>query len=268
MNGGHKNRRRVKVAPAGGGVRASNLTIVHSGPPGGGTWTGVAVTLAGIAMGAAVALAIPSLRDAVGDAVQGDTSSVRGDLTGNAGGVLLVFWLALVHVIVWYPAEILDAATGYVFGFGLGFPLVLASWLISGLVAYAVGRYAARPLLYRLAGERRFRRIEDLINRGGATVLLAARLIPIMPFSLLGYVCGAARVPLVRFTWTTVVGYTPITAYFTYLGSQLEGFSIEDPIVWVGGGALLLGLVGVRFLLPRTVRRRDGGGPEPEPKPE
>jgi uncharacterized membrane protein YdjX (TVP38/TMEM64 family) len=236
---------------------------VDSGPPGGGSWTGVALTLAGIAVGAAVALAIPSLRDAVTDAVQGETGSVRHDLGGNVGGVLLLLWLAMVHVVVWYPAEILDAAAGYVFGFALGFPLVLGSWLISGLLSYEVGRHAARPLLYRLAGERRFLRVEELINRGGATVLLAARLIPIMPFSLLGYVCGAARVPLGRFFWTTAVGYAPITAYFTYLGSKLEGFSIEDPIVWIGGGALLLGILGVRFLLPGSARRA-GAGPEPE----
>jgi uncharacterized membrane protein YdjX (TVP38/TMEM64 family) len=236
---------------------------VHSGPPGGGTWTGVALTLAGIGIGAAVALAIPSLRDAVTDAVQGNTGSVRHDLGGNVGGALLVLWLSMVHVIVWYPAEILDAAAGYVFGFGVGFPLVLGSWLVSALLSYEVGRHAARPLLYRLAGERRFLRIERLINRGGATVLLAARLIPIVPFSLLGYVCGATRVPLGRFVWTTAVGYAPITAYFTYLGSKLEGFSIEDPIVWIGGGALLLGILGVRFLLPGSLRRA-GAGPEPE----
>jgi uncharacterized membrane protein YdjX (TVP38/TMEM64 family) len=177
-----------------------------------------------------------------------------------------VIWLAMVHVIVWYPAEILDAATGYVFGFGLGFPLVMASWVVSGIAAYAVGRYAARPLLYRLAGEERFLRIERLIDRGGATFLLAARLIPIMPFSLLGYVCGAARVPLLRFTWTTAVGYAPITAYFTYLGSRLEGFSAEDPILWIGGAAILLGLLGFRFLGPRTMR--DQQSPQAEARPE
>jgi uncharacterized membrane protein YdjX (TVP38/TMEM64 family) len=179
-----------------------------------------------------------------------------------------VLWLAMVHVIVWYPAEILDAAAGYVYGFGLGFPLVLGAWVLSGLAAYAVGRHAARPVLYRIAGEERFERVEDLIHRGGATFLLAARLIPIMPFSLLGYVCGAARVPLVRFTWTTAVGYAPITAYFTYVGSKLEGFSIEDPILWIGGGALLLALFAVRFILPQ----RTGGGREDParstPKPE
>jgi uncharacterized membrane protein YdjX (TVP38/TMEM64 family) len=214
-----------------------------------------------------IALAIPSLRDAVGDAVQGDTASVRHDLNGDVGGPFLVVWLALVHAIVWYPAEILDAAAGYVFGFGVGFPLVLAGWILSGLAAYAVGRYFARPVLYRIAGERRFRRVEELIHRGGALVLLGARLIPIMPFSLLGYVCGATRVPVVRFTWTTAVGYAPITAYFVYVGSRLEGFSAEDPILWIGGGALLLGLVGARYLLQRGSRHQDEG-PEPEGEPE
>jgi len=242
---------------------------VHRGPPGGGTWTGVAVTIGGILLGAAIALLIPSLRDAMGDAIQGDTASVREDLGTSIGGVVLVAWLAMVHVIVWYPAEILDAATGYVFGFGVGFPLMMACWILSAIAAYGVGRHAARPLLYRIAGEERFLRIEQLIDRGGATFLLAARLIPIMPFSLLGYVCGAARVPLVRFVWTTAVGYAPITAYFTYLGSKLESFSAEDPILWIGGAAILLCLLAFRFIVPRASPEHDQNAkPEAEPEPE
>jgi uncharacterized membrane protein YdjX (TVP38/TMEM64 family) len=208
------------------------------------------VTVGGILTGVAVALLVPSLHDAVGDAIHGNTAQIRHDLGDSASGPLLVLWLSLVHVIVWYPAEILDAAVGYVFGFGAGFPLVMGCWILSGLASYAVGRHFARPLLYRVAGEERFRRAEGLINRGGVVVLIGIRLIPIMPFSLMGYVCGAARVPLVRFTWTTAVGYAPITAYFTYVGSRLEGFSAEDPILWIGGGALIIAIFGVRFLLP------------------
>jgi uncharacterized membrane protein YdjX (TVP38/TMEM64 family) len=234
---------------------------VRSGPPGGGTWTGVALTLAGILVGIAVALAVPTLRDSVGDAINGNTAQVRHDLRENVAGPLLVLWLALVHVIVWYPAEILDAAAGYVFGFAVGFPLVLGCWVISGLASYAVGRHFARPVLYRVAGEERFQRMERLVHRGGVVILLAVRLIPIMPFSLMGYVCGAARVSLVRFTWTTAVGYAPITAYFTYVGSKLEGFSAEDPILWIGGAGLLAALVLVRYLLPHA-RSAD---PNPQP---
>lgn len=213
----------------------------------------MAITLGGIAVGLASALAVPPLREAFLDAVSGDTGSVRSDLRElDAVGVLLVVWLSMIHVVVFYPAEILDAAVGFVYGFGPGLPLVMACWVGSGLLAYAVGRHAARPLLYAILGEERFERIEELIDRGGVTFLLAARLVPIVPFSLLGYACGAARVPIWRFTWTTAVGYLPITAYFTYLGSRLEGFSIEDPIVWIGAVGLLLALLGVRYVVPRA----------------
>ena len=219
------------------------------------------MTLGGILLAAAITFAVPPLRDAVSDAVSGGTGSIRHDVGGDLGGALLVLWLAMVHVIVWYPAEILDAAAGYVFGFAIGFPIVMTSWVLSGVAAYLVGRHAARPLLYRIAGEKRFERAEDLIDRGGVTFLLAARLIPVVPFSLLGYVCGAARVPLPRFIWTTAVGYAPITAYFTYLGSRLEGFSTTDPILWIGGAAILLSLLGIKFLgLSGTPRDRDAAG--------
>ena len=218
------------------------------------------MTVAGVLIGVAVALAIPSLRGAVSDAIHGDTASVRHDLNGNLAGVLLVVWLAMVHVIVWYPAEILDAAAGYVFGFGVGFPLVLGSWVLSGLASYAVGRNFARPLLYRIAGQERFERLERLVHRGGAPFLLGVRLIPIMPFSMMGYVCGAARIPLWRFTWTTAIGYAPLTAYFTYVGSKLEGFSAEDPILWIGGIVLIVAIFGVRFILPSTTATDSASG--------
>jgi uncharacterized membrane protein YdjX (TVP38/TMEM64 family) len=235
---------------------------VNGGPPGGGTWTGVAVTLAGIAVALASALLIPPLRDAISDALSGDTSSVRSDLNElGAAGVLLVAWLALIHTVVWYPAEILDAAVGFVYGFGPALPLVMACWIASALLAYYIGRHAGRPLLYGLAGERRFLRLESAIDRGGASFLLACRLVPIVPFSLTGLVAGAAHVPVLRFVWTTAVGYLPITAYFIYLGSQVESFSLEDPILWIGAAALLLALLGVRYLMP-------GAFDEPEPDPE
>jgi uncharacterized membrane protein YdjX (TVP38/TMEM64 family) len=224
---------------------------VDSGPPGGGTWTGVAITLLVILIAAFLVLTIDPLRDAVGDAVSGDTGSVREDLD-NAGGALIVVALGLIHTVVWYPAEILDAAAGYVFGFWPALALVHGTWMASALLAYYIGRHAARRILYSVIGRKRFTRMEEAIDRGGVSILLAARLVPIVPFSLTGIVAGAARVPMWRFIWTTAVGYLPITAYFIYLGSRLEEFSITDPVVWVGGIALLLAILGIRYVVPRS----------------
>lgn len=202
---------------------------------------------------AASVILIEPLREAFQHAIRGDTEAVRSDLDSLGGwGVAIVFALTQIHVFIWFPTEILDAAAGFVYGFWVAFAMLMVFWLISGLVAYWVGHSAARPLLYKLAGEDRFRKAEDLVHRGGVTFLLSARLVPIIPFSLLSFVAGAARVPLWRFTWTTAVGYIPITAYFTYLGSRLEGFSLTDPIVWVGAIGFIIAVFSVRRVLRQT----------------
>ena len=70
-----------------------------------------------------------------------------------------------------------------------------------------------------------------MIDRGGVTLLIALRLLPIVPFSLISAAAGAARVPFRRYCWTTAVGFLPITALAVYLGTRLEGISLTDPAV-------------------------------------
>jgi uncharacterized membrane protein YdjX (TVP38/TMEM64 family) len=118
-------------------------------------------------------------------------------------------------------------------------------------VAWLIGREVARPGLRRVIGARRFDDAERMVDHGGIPLLLAMRLIPIVPFSLFSYVAGAARVPLLRFTWTTAVGYLPLTALFIYLGSRLDSLSPTDPLL-LGGAALLVALIA----LGRPVSRK------------
>ena len=218
---------------------------------GGKPWEALAITAVFALMLVAGVLVIEPLRDAFGDAVRGDTQDLREDLRElDAAGVAILYALIAIHTFVWYPAEIVDAAAGFVWGFWQGFAMVMAGWVAQGLAAYAIGRTAARPLLYRFIGERRFGRLERAIEHGGVTLLLAARLVPIVPFSLFSYVAGAARVPVGRFAWTTAVGYVPITALSIYLGSRLEELSPGDPLLWVSVLVLIGLLVLTRLLRP------------------
>ena len=205
---------------------------------------------------AAVVLAIEPLRTGFADAVRGDTESLREDLRGlGVGGALIVLALALVHTVVWYPTEILNAAAGYVYGFWVALPLLMAGWMLNAIVAYWIGRNAARPLLWRYLGRERLESYERMVSRGGTTLLLGMRLVPIVPFSLFSYAAGSARVPLGKFMWTSGVGYLPLTAVFAYLGSRLESLSLDDPLLWVGV-AIVIGLL----LLTRRLARSLGLG--------
>lgn len=219
-------------------------------------WAEIGITLAGIALMAIVVLSVPALRQSFVAAVHGDTAEVREQVNSlGVGGPLLILALTLLHAVVFYPAEIVDAAAGFAFGFGPALALMMVGWVLSGLICFAIGHSVARPLLDHWLGEERFERTEAMIERGGATLLLAIRLIPIVPFSLLSYAAGAARVPVWRFVWTTAVGYLPITAITVYLGSRLEGLSLGDPLV-LGSAAALLALLAAGHWV---VRRQSAG---------
>lgn len=216
----------------------------------------IGITLAGVALLAALVLAVPALRDAFSAAIQGDHAEVRNEIDSlGAWGPLLILALALVHAVVFFPAEIVDAAAGYAYGFFPALALTMAGWLLSGLLCFAIGGSVARPLLDRWLGAERFERVEGMMERGGPTLLLAMRLIPILPFSIVSYAAGAARVPTWRFLWTTAVGYLPITAISVYFGTRLEGLSLTDPLVFGSVAALLALLAAGHFAMRRQASR-------------
>ena len=212
---------------------------------------------------AAIVVTVDPLRDSVSALVQGDHEKVREEIDSlGLAGPLLILALALLHSVVFYPAEIVDAAAGFAYGFFPALALVMIGWLLNGLVCWTIGRSIARPLFDRWFDEERFDRVERAIERGGPTLLMAMRLIPILPFSIVSYAAGAARVPLWRFVWTTLVGYLPITAISVYFGTRLEGLSITDPLV-IGSGLALLALLGAgHWVMRRQSRRPRSAGAE------
>ncbi|HEV7615758.1 MAG TPA: VTT domain-containing protein [Solirubrobacterales bacterium] len=216
----------------------------------------IGATVVGVVLLGLLVLAVPPLRDAFSAALHGDSAEVREQINSlGAAGPLLILALTLVHAVVFYPAEIVDAAAGFAYGFFPALLLVMTGWLLSALLCFAIGRSVARPLLDRWVGAERFERIEAAIERGGVTLLIAMRLVPIFPFSLVCYAAGAARVPLWRFVWTTAVGYLPITAISVYFGTRLEGLSLTDPLVIGTAAGLLALLLGGHWVMRRQAAR-------------
>ncbi|HVS99223.1 MAG TPA: VTT domain-containing protein [Solirubrobacterales bacterium] len=224
----------------------------------------IGLTIAGCALLAGLVLAVPALRHAAVAAVHGETSEVRHQIKSlGAGGPLIIVGLGILHSVVPYPAEIVNAAAGFAYGFFGGLGIVVVGWMISAVVCYWFGTGVARPLLDRWFGAERFARFERMVERGGVTLLIALRLLPIVPFSLISAAAGAARVPFHRYCWTTAVGFLPITALAVYLGTRLEGISPTDPAVI----AALLGAV-VLILVANWIIRRSGATEDPAPVEE
>ena len=215
----------------------------------------LAAGIAVIIVGLVILAAVPQLRHCVSLTLHGDFGGLRAYIRSlGVGGLLLLVGLMLGHAIVFYPSEIVTATAAYVYGFGPGLALVVGGWLVSALLCYALGRSVGRPLLRALLGQR-FRALEHGVSEGGTSLLLSSRLIPVVPFALMGYAAGATRVSLWRFSWTTVVGYLPLTVAVAYLGSRAETLSTSNPLVWVAV-AVLIGLLSSEWLLRRRRRGR------------
>jgi uncharacterized membrane protein YdjX (TVP38/TMEM64 family) len=201
----------------------------------------------------AACLAVAPVRHALGAAAHGDVTTLRAQLQMlGVAGVLVLVAVVLAHTVVPFPAEIPTAVAGFVYGFALGVPLMAASFLASALLAYLLAEWLGRPVVRRLVGTTRLVRIEQAVGRGGVTTLLILRLIPLVPFSLMCYVCGLGRVPLPRYAWTTLAGMLPQLVLVTLLGSRLEHPRLTDPLLW--GPAL--GMVGLVLLGPVLARQR------------
>lgn len=219
----------------------------------------VVFTIVGCLLIAGFVALIPPLREAAEHAIQGDTEALRAELEGTAG-VITLFVLAILHSFVFYPAEILNAAAGFVWGFWLGLLLVMIGWMMNAYVSYEIGRHGARPVLYRIFGRERFQRLEHAIERGGILLLFAVRLIPVVPFSLFTIVAGAAHVPLWRLMWTTAIAFIPLTALFVYLGTQLEELSPENPVLIGGAIAIVVVIYAGHRLRHRLLDDPDSPG--------
>jgi uncharacterized membrane protein YdjX (TVP38/TMEM64 family) len=202
--------------------------------------------------GLAVIAVVPELRHCVSLVIHGQFADLRSYVRSlGAGGFGLLLGLMLAHAIIFYPSEIATATAGYVYGFRPGLAFVVGGWLLAALLSYALGRSVGGPLLRRVLSPR-FARLTSTMESGGTTLLLGGRLVPIVPFALIGYAAGAAHTSLWRFSWTTLLGYLPLTIAVVYLGSRAQTLSISNPLVWIAVGVLLALLVGAHLVRGRV----------------
>jgi uncharacterized membrane protein YdjX (TVP38/TMEM64 family) len=221
-----------------------------------------AASLGAVVLVIVLALATSTGRNIVDAILGGDSRELRRQLLDlGVGGVVVLLTVCLSHAIVPFPTELVSAAAGFVYGFWLALPLLLVCWLASALLAYWLAERFGRPLARRLVGTRRLARAEELMDRGGAATLLSLRLIPLIPYNAICYAAGITRVPLVRYSWTTVVGIIPLTVLVAYLGSRLKSPDFGDWRVWLLIAAFIA-IVVAGQVVERRLRYRRAAGEE------
>jgi len=139
---------------------------------------------------------------------------------------------------------------GWLFGFWQAVTIVTVGLTLAAVVIFSLSRY-----LFRESIERRYTNPVALMNkhlaREGAFYLLALRMAH-APYSIVNPICGASRVSVWTFCWTTAVGLLPANTIWVYVGVRLPSLG---ELASSGPGSfidlpLILAMVGCAALAP------------------
>jgi uncharacterized membrane protein YdjX (TVP38/TMEM64 family) len=182
-----------------------------------------ATLLLGI-MGVAFAWHFTGLAEIVtADRIRHFLASARGDPWAPA----LVLAAYLVGGVVAFPVNILVLATAAVFGPWFGFAYSALGVFTSAFLVYFVGAWLGKATVERILGPK-LRRILEGARKRGVLVVVAFRVVPVAPGTVVNLALGASGIRLADFAIGSVVGMTPGLLLVSIMGDRLVAV-IADP---------------------------------------
>ena len=178
---------------------------------------------------------------------------------GNAWAPLLVLAAFLLAALVAFPVNALVLATAAVYGPWYGFAYSVLGVFASAFLMYFVGAYLGKAALSRLFGAK-FQHLLEGIRKRGILVVVAFRVIPVAPGTVVNLALGASGIRLSDFTIGSLVGMLPGLLLVSIMGDRLVALITNPTLGEVGILALCiasyLGLVFVAQALLLRYRRR------------
>jgi phospholipase D1/2 len=165
-----------------------------------------------------------------------------------AGVLFLSVWLVIFQ-------------TGLLVAPPFSFALALAGAVLSASVFWFLGRFCIGRFVMKRASVRVLRAVQG----AGLEGIIALRVLPILPFTLVNLSAGALGVPYRTFFAGTVVGMSPGILAVTLLGDRALAV-LKDPsptsiALLFGAAALLVAVAtGLRRLARRRQERAAGAG--------
>jgi uncharacterized membrane protein YdjX (TVP38/TMEM64 family) len=153
------------------------------------------------------------------------TAGVTGPWLREHGMVgLAVFTAAFVLLagLALAPTYAQSALGGYVFGMTLGLPAALAGFGVGAWIGYEIGARASGDRVTTLIGEER----RGFWRTLGTVMLL--RCPPNSPFAIMNLVLASVKVPRGPYLLGTLLGMTPRTALYVFVGAGLHEAFTKD----------------------------------------
>lgn len=170
---------------------------------------------------------------------------------GTLGIAIFVIGYALLTLTP-VPKGVLSIAGGVAWGMWIGTLIVLIGALIGAALSFWLGRILGRDAVEHFTGGR-VRAVDDMLQRRGLLSVIALRLIPVLPFTLINYAAGLTAVRIRDYALGTVIGIIPGTLAYVAVGAY--GAELDTGL-YIALGALGVLTIGGVFITHRL--RKDG----------
>lgn len=138
-------------------------------------------------------------------------------------------WAVLISIVVMIiqtiatpvPLFLVAGANGFIFGIAWGIVITLVGALLGSTVAFFMARFLARDYFTKKLSKY-MPQVEEMSKKSGVRVVFLARLVPILPSSVISYAAGLSRMKFRGFFLASVFGKLPEIIIYTALGHSLE----------------------------------------------
>jgi uncharacterized membrane protein YdjX (TVP38/TMEM64 family) len=155
------------------------------------------------------------------------------------------FTYILVYIfrpLILFPAGVLSATAGIIWGPALGFFYLQIAANLSSTAEFLLARYFARDMVENLLKGKVLKLDEKITKHGFLTVLLI-RLIPNVAWDVQNLSLGLTKVNFRDYFLATSIGIMPGSFAFVFFGSSLIKFLFNPKTFWIIGIAILLFVV-------------------------
>ena len=146
------------------------------------------------------------------------------------------------------PALVVTITNSFLFGPLLGGLLSILSANIAAMVCFSIGRLFGEQVVERLVSEQTKARIDQLAGVHGIRAVFVARLIPIVPFDGVSYLCGIGRVRAAPFFFATLLGQAPAAMLYSFLAQEAAAGMKGERDPWLVTVTIVLSVLGLLCL--------------------
>lgn len=182
-------------------------------------------------------------------------SEAREWVAGRGAVAPLIFVVGFaVLTVTPFPKSILAVVGGALWGLWPGLLICMAAVVLGATLSFFIGRHLIGESVRTLVGPH-MRDVDDAVRRSFLAVL-AIRVMPVLPFTLLNYAFGVTAIRYAVFALATAIGSTPGTAAYVAVGAV--GADVTSWQFWAALSAI--GVVSLVGVIIAARRRRVSSG--------